>query len=774
MRDLNESKRRGAFLACALALVLVACSSSDDDEGSNPDDGGSQTAQALEVDPNAPLSSMVAVAFLEPTGLAGVQGGTPTNITDYVRTMIEELNVNPNWAVENGVEFPLSNTTTDTVRVISGLRPNVVARWLDPLRADRQDQPDLRFGSNCDYIAYFGEGWDNDWNGDVIGSPPQFNGSPTEAWIWSNHEYISNGEPEIGTAPTGQHLTLAKFLQGAGLLAFDVTVGANWDQAAIDTYTVWFKRQLGGSWMKVVQDSVTRVWTVDLSANNVRYDSTSDTLLRVFGLNLSRAQIGDDGTALGPNIAPGIAGDCSGGQSPWGTVFTAEENVQGYYGDVQDAWSGRTFTGGNYAAGGEVTLTIEPSTGGDFGMGSDPNSRHDRDAYGYLSEIDPGAAPDKAFVPGTDGTGHLKVGPMGRVRWENCTFVTGTDWRLIDGKPLVIYGANDRRGGRIYKWVSASNYTNGMTRAEVRELLSAGTLFVSHFADLNNANGTTLEDGTDDGTLLTDTDGTAATRGNGRWIRMSITSTDIAPNAGQAGNTANGTVQLRAAGATVGECLQDPNHNGIGSISTDEKLLKALYTACNKIGVMELNRPEDLEFSPFGYGSHGPLLYIAFTKHGRSNALDEFGVLNTDITTFTQIDDAPRPSDGHIFVIKEDGDPAQATTFEYWEVLRQAPGPGMFDSAAVDNMMLSSDGGLYFGTDGNFGASGTADALYYLDLDLDHVGTANPTFGLPFRLIAGPSDSEATGPAFNSDESTIFFNVQHPGEGVASSWPLDR
>ena len=205
-----------------------------------------------------------------------------------------------------------------------------------------------------------------------------------------------------------------------------------------------------------------------------------------------------------------------------------------------------------------------------------------------------------------------------------------------------------------------------MTKAQIRNLLADGKLYVGHMADLDNATGYFRNDGQD----MLDTDGTAPVRGTGRWIEMSLSSTDVAPNAGQP-NAANPSVTILPAGTTVGDALKDLNHNGLGGFDTQENLLKMLYTAANKIGVMEQNRPEDLEWNPFGYGAHGPLLFIAFTKHGRPNALDANGVLNTDITTGQQIVTDTRPdSIGSIFALKEAGSPAQGGTFEFWVVHR--------------------------------------------------------------------------------------------------------
>ena len=78
---------------------------------------------------------------------------------------------------------------------------------------------------------------------------------------------------------------------------------------------------------------------------------------------------------------------------------------------------------------------------------------------------------------------------MGRARWENVAIVVDQNWQLQSGKRIVLYAGNDRRSGRIYKWVSKEPYSAGMTRAQIRSLLDRGTLFVAHFAGLDNTTG---------------------------------------------------------------------------------------------------------------------------------------------------------------------------------------------------------------------------------------------------------------------------------------------
>ena len=59
--------------------------------------------------------------------------------------------------------------------------------------------------------------------------------------------------------------------------------------------------------------------------------------------------------------------------------------------------------------------------------------------------------------------------------------------------------------------------------------------------------------------------------------------------------------------------------------------------------------------------------------------------------------------------------------------------------------------------------SSAADALYYLDLDPSHQAgkssITSPSFGRAFRIATVPSDAEATGPAFNSDMTTILSGL---------------
>ncbi|MBO1256168.1 DUF839 domain-containing protein [Alteromonas sp. 5E99-2] len=731
----------------------------------------------------APMSSLVATFTTE--------GGS---IPDFVRDKVNTFATSDTTPTG----FPLSQAVTDSVRTISGIGNNVVTQWFQPLSTE-SDGP--LFGANLDYTSYFGNGWDSDWGeDDVVGSAPQFNGDPRSGVMWANHEFVSNGIPFPGSAPTGQHLSNALFAMGQGILNFDVTNDAAWTVERAERYIAIHKAQVGGSVFRVSQQA-NGEWRTEQTADAERFDASSNTLSTVTDFALNNLDINDDGTALLSGQIGGILGNCSGGTSPWGTIISAEENVQGGYGDLEDAWGSRqefdpspTNDGSVWGPGANVTINYSPvAAGAAVFTFTDESLNHERDVYGFLNEIDireRSNVPYSSVTEGGDGNGHRKIGSVGRARWENATFATDEQFELVDGQPVVMYAANDRRSGRIYKWVSESVYNEGMTRVQVRALMDEGSLFVAHFADMDNRTGYTLAPTDPTSTCATSDvsesgevedkaaifalgceSPTEANRGSGEWILLSTTNTaQTAPNAGA--TNSEGEVVL-AANTSVADALADVDYNFIGGFTDDNTIYSALFTASMKLGVMELNRPEDVEWNPID-----DRLYIAFTNNGRPTALDQQGVMkNNGLGGVAGIDER-LDFEGAIFVLEEGNQatPGSSDTFTFWAAAQGQRGNCDFCFEDPDNIMIDAEGGVWFGTDGNFSTTrGTTDGLYFLDLDPAHQagqpGIVNPTYGLPFRIVTGPSDSEATGPSFNSDMSTIFFGVQHPGEQNPSTFP---
>ncbi|WP_426750755.1 PhoX family protein [Myxococcus sp. Y35] len=597
----------------------------------------------------------------------------------------------------------------------------------------------------------------------------QYQGRGDSGWLWINHEYVSGTKPRVGAAPTGQHLDFARFLRNTGALSHDVEDGAAWDEGSLVIYNREWKKQVGGSWLRLVQDPATGEWAVDRKADNLRYDATSGTLSKVVGVTLSGTDRDDEGTSLPENVVAGTHSNCSGGQTPWGTVFVGEENVQYAYGDPENAlWTGKNDWQENavgFAPGAPLAPDFSPPTSGDF-ISTDANSSHLKDGFGYLTEMDPGAPADHWYGrdAASPGQGHRKLGGMGRAHWENAAFVVGADWKLLPGQPIVIYGGDDRRGGRIFKFVTSRNYTAGMTKAETRALLDEGKLYAAHFAGLDNATGDTLAGGA----IPTD-----EAPGQGRWVELSLDSTDLAPNGEALGQPT----------MTVGAALRDVSYNAIGGFVNDDQVRKLLWTAANKVGVMELNRPEDLEWNPKD-PSGTPLLYVAFTEHGDPTALDAQGRVATAERNAEGVwvkkarganDNRAVDRVGSLFAIRESDTaaPGGSKTFTYFRVWKgetaSLSAEPEYSAAKPDNLLIDREGGVWFGTDGNFGVNDAADSVYYLNQEPAHRNS--PYFRKAFRVLSMPSDAEATGPAFSSDMTTLFVSVQHPGEDNYSTWP---
>lgn len=180
-------------------------------EGAPGSQGPSGPEGRTPLDPTTPLSSMVAINF------AGADGAV--NLVELVKRRVA---LQARGTPTEG--FPLTAAATDTVRTVQGLSSNVVVRWLEPLSFKSYDaKTSPRFGANADYIAYFGDGWQE-------AGAPQFNGSGGAGWVWVNHEYISNSRPTLSTGASGQHHVLARFMRYVGVFNNDVNA-SRWSDA---------------------------------------------------------------------------------------------------------------------------------------------------------------------------------------------------------------------------------------------------------------------------------------------------------------------------------------------------------------------------------------------------------------------------------------------------------------------------------------------------------------------------------------------------------------
>jgi secreted PhoX family phosphatase len=159
----------------------------------------------------------------------------------------------------------------------------------------------------------------------------------------------------------------------------------------------------------------------------------------------------------------GTMANCAGGQTPWGTFLTAEENIQDYFG------------------GGEALRTRDPAVreahrrlparkASAYGWEHvDPRfdlarSPTEMLRFGWIVEIDPY---DPASVP-------RKRTALGRCQHEGAATALTKDGRL------AVYAGDDGRFEYVYKFVTRDK-VNSRDRSANRDLLDHGTLHVARF-----------------------------------------------------------------------------------------------------------------------------------------------------------------------------------------------------------------------------------------------------------------------------------------------------
>ena len=277
---------------------------------------------------------------------------------------------------------PIGASSIDDLVLPDGFTHDVVIKWGDTFTASGD-----RFGFNNDFIGVFPLGADDD------------------ALLWINHEYVSLATVSGNVDLYGQTF---RMLRGHVPTVRD------------------YKRDVGGSVVRVRRDSATGAWAPVLR-DPLNRRVTAFTTCRVDGPAARLMKVG---------VIEGTFENCAGGVTPWGTALSCEENIQLRVPEETD-------TRGTYHRGGSFDL---------------PGGH-----YGWVVEIDPH---DPSSAP-------VKHTALGRFRHE------GVGLRVLAGQPLAGYMGDDRIGGHVWKFVSAGLYQPG--RPESRALFSEGTLYVARF-----------------------------------------------------------------------------------------------------------------------------------------------------------------------------------------------------------------------------------------------------------------------------------------------------
>lgn len=585
---------------------------------------------------------------------------------------------------------------------------DVVAAWGDPVG-------DSRFGYNNDYLSYIET-------------------APGRGFLGVNFEYVSAhtwietyGQVLGKSLPFDAVKAAVEASGDEGLDAFSLPDGdplkaqiqSICEEALTDQGigVISVRKAANGAWERATSNADRRITGIS-GLKNGRYLKATGPAVAVFRKNNGMGYT--DG--LGDRII-GTFANCAGGTTPWGTMFSGEENYQDY---VPEA----VYPDGTAMPPTKKTVKIEPDgingLGNVFGLAGNK--------YGWIVEVDPAN-------PNDFGTKHTW---MGRYRHE------AVGIRATANKKLALYSGCDRRGGHLYKFVSAGTVVNPKDKANSR-LLADGMLYAAKF----NPDGT------------------------GSWIALKP-ETPVNPDLPSA--LLGGVIALPkrpGGGAIKVEADAD-----IATFKAQFKTLGDLYTgnaierqgailidahlAASAAGATSTARPEDTKVDDNG------TLFIAFTSGTPDGA-------GPDKAIFRGPKGEAPYEYGWIMKLKEDGNDPAAMTFR-WEMLHVGgePAEGGLGFSNPDNLEIDAKGDLWMVTDmssdkhnkaipsrvnsegkpvsqsslrGLFGNN----SIWYMPLKGQYAGQA-------FAFGYGPMESEMTGPFMTQDMKTLFISAQHPGE----------
>ena len=420
----------------------------------------------------------------------------------------------------------------------------------------------------------------------------------------------------------------------------------------------------------------------------------------------------------------GTFNNCAGGTTPWGTVFSAEENFQDFVPEpvMPDGTSLDPSKKKFIKDSGDLNGVANV-----FGLAGNK--------YGWMVEIDPANPEDY-------GTKHTW---LGRYRHEAVGIRAEAD------KPLVFYSGCDRRGGHLYKFVS-KGLVNDPKDKRNSQLLESGMLYAAKF----NADG------------------------SGSWIALEP-STPINPHrldvlAGKmlplpqrpAGGIFRATKEeeiseFKSKFKTLGDLYVGSDREKQGAI-----LIDAHYAA-NAIGATCAARPEDTKVATDGS------LFITFTSGAASNSDG-----SPDLRIFKGADGKAYEY-GWIMRLNEQENQPNAMNFQ-WSMIATGgePTEGGLGFANPDNLAIDRSGHLWMVTDistdkynlaipsrkdksGKCVSQSDLRGLYG-NSSIWFLPTSGADIGKAFLFGFGPMECETTGPFFSSDQQTLFLAVQHPGE----------
>lgn len=348
------------------------------------------------------------------------------------------------------VNAPQQNTVTETFNfseithgigdelvVAAGYEHNVLIRWGDPLFSDA---PDFDINSQTPFSQEQQFGYNNDYIGYL--ALPSRSGSQ-RALLCVNHEY-----------------SLPKMMFPDIHSERDLTLNhVNIEQSSVGNSIVEIQK-------------IDRDWKVVVGSKFNRRITARTTQIGISGpaKGHPRMQTKTDTSGV---LVTGTLMNCAGGMTPWGTYLTCEENFNNVFTgslskDHAEYASYKRY-GVNQRE--EGWGRLDPR----FNIEATPNEPN---RFGWVVEIDP-LAPDEKPIKRT---------ALGRFKHE------GAESVIAPSGQLVVYMGDDAANEYLYKFVSR-DVVDTKNKANNRELLDLGTLYVARFSDSGGLDWLPLEYG---------------------------------------------------------------------------------------------------------------------------------------------------------------------------------------------------------------------------------------------------------------------------------------
>lgn len=595
---------------------------------------------------------------------------------------------------------PIQGSTADAVVVPPGYTYDLVVRWgdslfdgvpdmdaaklaqgslLDPQAGDWQSH---QFGQNCDAIHFF----PLDEQGD-------------HGLLCVNNEFPDGavmfpGHPKFGQAVRGE--ARAYVIRNPHSVAVS--------QASVGVSIVEIKKE-AGEW-RLVKNS--------RYARRITANTPIDIGGPARGAPLMKTQADPDGVR-----ALGTFGNCAGGQTPWGTYLTAEENVHDYFGNHALLEQDRATHESVLVAHERFAMWSQHSLHGwegadeRFDMARNPTEPF---RFGWIVEIDP-RAPSKPPIKRT---------ALGRFAHEGANPIIARDGRL------AVYMGDDAKFEYVYKFVSHQKVDKNNPERN-RDLLDEGTLYVARF----NADG------------------------SGEWLALVYD--ESGPLSARSGfsSQADVLIKTRAAASALGATPMDRPEDVEANPVTGR-----IYVACTNNdsrrahGEVKRYRGREIDLGP---------------NAANPRALNTFG----HIIEIQEAGDDHTATSFRWDVFLLGGDPAGGKLLAS---LTQAQPPAQRDAyyagytnaqdvsaiGSPDNIGFDASGNLWIVTDGAQ-PDGTHNGCWVCP-------TTGKDRGRLQRFLSGPNGAEIAGCRFSPDGETLFLSVQHPGaegtvEAPISHWP---